>query len=97
MILRDFDGLYYLNYFDIINYIVGPNYGILTYFKSLREVIINLQEKAKVNMQIKSKYLWLKEKYNDLLKKYKRKYCNEKTRNELYDYLIKIEPIETIL
>jgi len=97
MILKDFDGLYYLNYFDTINFIVGPNNGILIYFKPFRKIIIELQKKAKVNIGIKSKYLWLKEKYNNLLMKYKKKYINENTKNkfpELYNYLIKINEID---
>jgi len=90
LILKDFDGLYYLNYFDAINYIVDQEYGILLYFKPLRENIINLQKKAESDISVKAKYLWLKNKYNTVLKKYKTKYENIKTQSkfpESYDYI----------
>jgi len=69
----DFDGLYYINYINGINYIVGEEVEIKEYFKSLEKYIIELK-KTKMDLKLKSKYLWLKEKYNKALTKYKRKY-----------------------
>ena len=90
--LKDFDGLYYINIFNSINYIVGKKDGILVYFNSLRNNIIELgKQKEKANN--KSKYLWLKEKYNKCLNRYKRKYVNnekEKEEPELYKYISKL-------
>ena len=87
---KDFDGLYYLNYFDAINYIVGQEYGILSYFRPLRENIIDLQKKAENDISVRGKYLWLRNKYNDVLKKYISEYKNEKEQNKFpksYNYL----------
>jgi len=97
LIVKDFDGLYYLNYFDAINYIVGQEYGILSYFRPLRKIIIDLQKEAENDIGVKAKYLWLKNKYNTVLKKYKTKYKNEKTQNEYpesYNYIKEVDLIE---
>jgi hypothetical protein len=91
---KDFDGLYYLNYFDAIDYIFGATEGLLICLKSFRNKIIELQEKIDKNISIKSKYLWLKEKYNIALKYSKKKYVKEKIRTEcpsLYDFLLNEE------
>jgi len=91
LIQKDFDGLYCLNYFDSIDYIFGATGGLLVYLKTFRNIIIELQEKTNNDISIKSKYLWLKEKYNEALKKFKSKYLKEKIKNEchgLYDFLI---------
>jgi hypothetical protein len=90
MISKDFDGLYYLNYFEAVNYIVDKKNGILIYFDLLRKVIVKLDESNKENFNNKSKYFWLKEKYNTVLKKYKMKYGIDKKEikhPELYEYL----------
>jgi len=88
LILRDFDGLNFINYFDGINYVVGDNYGILVYLKALRNIIIKLREEMSDDLNLKSKYLWLKEKYNTVLNKYKKKNSKNKTESlELSEYL----------
>ena len=90
LIAKDFDGLNYINYFDGINYIIGEKDGILTYLKLLRTAIINMRKDMHKDISIKSKYLWLKEKYNTVLTKYKRKYSKENKRLEfpgLCDYI----------
>ena len=90
LISKDFDGLNYINYFDGINYVVGEENGISVYLKSLRTTIIKLREDMGENISIKSKFLWLKEKYNTVLIEYKRKYSKENKRlefPELCDYL----------
>ena len=90
LISKDFDGLNYINYIDGINYIVGEEHGILIYFNQLRTVIINLGKDIDKNISIKSKYLWLKEKYNTVLAKYKKKYSKNKMKTEfpeLCEYL----------
>lgn len=99
IILKDFDGLFYLNYFDLtkIN-IFYKNKGLSTYFELLREKVKSMSEKE--NLSIRSKYLWLKEKLPVVLKRYKSLYYNDKTKEkfpELYDYikgLVKIEKKE---
>jgi hypothetical protein len=97
-IIKDFDGLNCLNYFDAINYVVGEKDGILVYFNSLREAIIELEKSADKNISIYSKYLWLKEKYNCVLTKYKKKYSKDKAKiesPELYEYLKSIKLLDT--
>jgi len=97
LILKDFDGLYYLNYFDAINYIVGQEYGILSYFKPLRKNIIDLQKIAENDMSVKAKYLWLKNKYNTVLKKYITNYKNERTQNKYPDSYNYINGVDLIV
>jgi hypothetical protein len=90
LISKDFDGLNYINYIDGINYIVGEEHGILVHFEKLRTVIINLGKDIDKSISIKSKYLWIKEKYNTVLAEYKKKYSKNKMRTEspkLCDYL----------
>jgi hypothetical protein len=94
---KDFDGLYYLNYFDAIDHIVTKEYGIPLYFKPLRKIIMEYQNEAEKDMSIKSKYLWLKEKYNNVLEKYKKAFNNEKTQDKYpdsYKYIKSVEKIE---
>jgi len=90
LIQKDFDGLYYLDYFNSIDYFFGP-YGLLTYLKAFKYRIIELQNKINNDNSIKSKYFWLKEKYNIALKRLRRKYLKEKINiehPELYNFLI---------
>jgi hypothetical protein len=97
LILKDFDGLYFLNYFDAINIVVEDENGILIYFEALRKVIINLERKINGSLGIKSKFLWLKEKYNLILEKYKKKYCSDGAKiksPKLYGYLKETMPFE---
>ena len=92
LISKDFDGLYYINYFDAINYVVGENAGVLLYFKALRNIVENLEKCQKDNMSLKSKYLWIKEKYNRTLKELQKKYCKDNVKidsPDLYNYLLK--------
>jgi len=94
ILTKDFDGLYYVNYVDGINFVINDKDGILVYFKSLRTSIIKLERFIKEDMSIKSKYLWLKTKYNITLQKYKKKYCNAESKSsELYEYLSKLESL----
>jgi hypothetical protein len=96
LIVKDFDGLYYLNYFNAINHIYGLEDGILSYFKPLRKIIIEYQDKAENDLSIKSKYLWLKRKYNSALRKNKEEYINEKKQKENPDSYKYIKDIEEI-
>jgi hypothetical protein len=82
LISIDFDGLYYINFFDGLNYIFGDKDSILIFFKALRQIIIDMEGSIKKDISIYSKYLWLKTNYNIILKKYKNKYCNDKHRTE---------------
>ena len=89
MIKKDNDGLYYLDYFNTIDYILGASEGLIAYLISFKDKIIELEKKIEDN-SIKSKYLWLKEKYNIALKNVKIKYLNEKINIEnkiLYDFV----------
>jgi len=91
LINRDFDGVYYINYFDGINYIVGDEVGLKFYFSSINSILSEMKKKNK-DFKIKSKYLWLKEKYNETLSKYKNKYSNKNNKlkfPELNKYLEK--------
>ena len=61
-LIKDFDGLYFINYFSELN--MGLNYeteknDYLTNLTDIMKKMENIKEIA-----IKSKYLWLKEKYN---------------------------------
>ena len=92
LISKDFDGLYYINYFDAINYVVGENDGVLEYFNSLRIIIDNLEKDQKDKICLRSKYLWIKEKYNNTLKGLQKNYCNDHVKidsPDLYNYLLK--------
>jgi len=89
LIKKDFDGLYYINYFSSIDYIFGANDGQLVYLKAFKDKLIDLQKEIN-NNSVKSKYLWLKEKYNIAIKNLKRKYLNDNKIIEcqkLYEYL----------
>ena len=89
---KDFDGLLYINYIDGINYIVGDEAGIKVYLNSVKDKLDELRKKINCNISIKSKYLWLREKYNNTLVKYKRKYSSKSGKLkslELYNYLEK--------
>jgi len=95
LLFKDFDGLYFINYFDGINYVVGDDGGILVYLESLRARITELREKMNNDEKTKSKYLWLKEKYNTVLAYYKRKYNKKETESpKLHEYLEKTILIE---
>jgi len=88
LILKDFDGLSYINYFDAIEPELDAGHEEMPeYFECLRNIIINMEKIADVS--VKSKYLWLKEKYNFVISKYKKNYDNERAMigyPELYDY-----------
>ena len=86
LVKRDFDGMYYINYFDAVETeLDGTNEEMPIYLDKLREVIIKLNNSKSVS--VRSKYLWLKEKYNDTLAKYKNDYRNEKANApELHEY-----------
>jgi len=90
LIEKDFDGLYYLNYFSSIEYIFGATNGLLVYLKAFKYKILDLKKNIEYDNSIKSKYLWLKEKYNIALKNLKKKYLKEKIKIEcskLYEFL----------
>jgi len=90
IIEKDFDGLYYLNYFNSIDFIFGATEGFLVFFKLFREKIIEMQKKIENDNSIKSKYLWLREKYYIALKNSTRKYLKPKIKLEfpkLYNFL----------
>jgi len=90
LIQKDIDGLYYLDYFRSMCF-VGANEGLLEILKAFKDRINELEKKIENNDSIKSKYLWLKEKYNIALNKIKSKNINEKIIiecPELYDFLI---------
>jgi hypothetical protein len=98
MIIKDFDGLFYINYLDLAK----PNFidtdGMIPeYLESLRKIIESIENEEDIS--IKQKYLWLKEKYNILLTEYKKRYNNDKTKIKfpnLYEYIKNIgQRIET--
>jgi len=94
LVQKDFDGLYYLDYFSSIDYFFGKTEELSFFLKLFKKKIIELQKEIDNDISIKSKYLWLKEKYNEALKEFKRKYLKEKIKNEcrgLYDFLINEE------
>lgn len=70
LVKRDFDGMYYINYFDgVESELDNAENDMPLYFNRLRDVIEKL--KLYESASVKSKYLWIKEKYNIALKKYK--------------------------
>jgi hypothetical protein len=89
MIIKDFDGLFYINYLDLAK----PNFidtdGMIPeYLESLRKIIENIEKEE--DIRIKQKYLWLKGKYNILLTEYKKRYNNDKAKIKfpnLYEYI----------
>jgi len=85
IVKKDFDGLYYLDYFGAIDHIFGGSQGFLSYFQSYKRSMDKLHQKIEKDLSIKSKYLWLKEKYNAALRKSKKIYYNEKTKIECFD------------
>jgi hypothetical protein len=88
LLLLDFDGLYYVNYFDAIESELDSGIeGMPEYLEWLRKIIEKMGGIETIS--VKSKYLWLKEKYNIIIAKYKENYNNERARNEypeLYEY-----------
>jgi hypothetical protein len=88
LILKDFDGLYFINIFDAIESELDAGIEEMPeYFESLKKIIVSMDTQN--NFSIKSKYLWLKEKYNIHLTKYKKNYNNTRAKNEypeLYEY-----------
>ena len=88
LVKKDFDSLNFVNYFSAINFVIGDSAGILVCFDYLKKIIVELKKNASNNMNLKSKYLWLMEKYNKTLTQFKNKYCKNKNDNpDLYDYL----------
>jgi hypothetical protein len=88
LILKDFDGLNYINYFDAIESELDAGFEEMPeYLDNLRNIIKKMEEIDKFS--VKSKYLWLKEKYNFVITNYKKNYDNERAMHEypeLYDY-----------
>jgi len=96
MVKKDFDGLHYVDCLDTMNFIVGggERTWVPDYFKLSHKIINDLEKRIKNDMGIKSKYLWLKEKYNADLGAYKKRYCNDRGKiksAKLYKYLQDIE------
>ena len=79
MVLKDFDGLYYINYFDKpeTGVDIGLN-GELRHIMCLYNIINKYysQKKSKeiADMNVEIKFSWMKEKYNDTINKLKNKY-----------------------
>jgi hypothetical protein len=88
ILLTDFDGYSFINYLDISPpNILSPDM-IPEYFESLRVIMQKIAQEK--DPGIKSKYLWLKGKFNNALSKYKRRYSKDKTKEEypeLYTYI----------
>jgi hypothetical protein len=85
-ILKDFDGLNYINYFNAIESEEG--FEVMPeYFNCLRKIINEME--AINNTSVKSKYLWIKKKYNDVIESYKNNYNNDRAKEtcpDLYEY-----------
>jgi hypothetical protein len=96
MILKDFDGFYFINYFDLTKIdMIDKNEGVPEYFELLRNKIVNTE--IEDNPGVKSKYLWLKGKLPLVLKRYKRIFYNNKTKEgfpKLYDYIKNLVELE---
>lgn len=88
LVSLDFDGLHYINYFDAIeSELDGGIEEMPSYLENLRSVIKKME--AVQNISVRAKYLWIKEKYNNTIKKYKNNYDNDRAKNEfpkLFDY-----------
>ena len=65
LLKKDFDGFYYIDYLgiDTIGGEIGSFKGLEKYTNNIQEFIINGLKNNDAN--IKQKYLWLKEKYNN--------------------------------
>jgi hypothetical protein len=80
-IVKGFDGLYFLNYLDLARADIIDKDELLTkHLGLLKTVLKKLELKKETDISITSKYWWLKEKTDKVLKKYKRYYYNEKAK-----------------
>jgi len=81
LILEDFDGISFVNYFDKLY--TGVNIGIKgeqEHLMWLSENLKTLEEKMTEDVRIKCKYLWFKEKYNSRFSIFKNKYCSDNAK-----------------
>jgi hypothetical protein len=89
MIEKDRDGLSFVNYFDLTKVeLIDKNTGIPVYFELLKNKVKELEKKE--SLDIKPKYLWLKQKLDDLFESYKKQYYNDRKKEEfpeLYEYI----------
>jgi hypothetical protein len=91
-IVKDFDGLYFLDYFDLVKSDIIDKESLPEHFELLKDVLRNLESKKEADISVKSKYLWLKEKTDKVLEKYRRYYYDEKKKGKypiLYEYFNK--------
>jgi len=67
LIEKDFDGMYYIDYFrSIQSEFDEPHYNYILYLHELSKIIDKGLQSA--NPAIRIKYLWMKEKYNSVVK-----------------------------
>ena len=67
---KDSDGMYYIDYFGSAqNELDDPAYDFHGYLEKLREIILNGLKSKKPD--IKLKYNWLKQKYNNVINRFK--------------------------
>ena len=88
MLLTDFDGYSFINYLDVSCSDILSAEIIPEYFEPLRVKMEKMAQEE--DPGIKSKYLWLKGKYNDVLSKYKKWYVKDKAKEEYpaaYNYI----------
>lgn len=73
LLKRDFDGMYYIDYFEAIETELDNQIEDMPeYLSRLRTIIMKISRMK--NPSIRSKFLWLKEKYNETLGAYKKAY-----------------------
>lgn len=60
----DNDDFWYIDYFEGIESLFDDNYGHIDYLLTLRKLIVDNIQSATTD-DIKQKYLWMKEKFND--------------------------------
>jgi len=96
IILRDFDGLYFINYFDAIESELDCGFEEMPeYFECFKGIIKELE--LNENISVKSKYLWLKNKFNIVINKYKERYKKDDVKRnypELFEYYKNIKLFE---
>lgn len=80
----DDDNFWYIDYFEGIESLFDDNYEHINYLFKLRHLIVDNIHKAKSD-NVKDKYLWMKEKYNDAVEDI----LSNKDSKTMQDYEIK--------
>jgi hypothetical protein len=84
----DLDGKYYLDYFSAAPRVIKDETEIISYYKTLREIIINGRRFEQPDLKVK--YGWLRMKYNKFLDNLSQENTNPRT----FNYLSKLKRLK---